>query len=89
MNKTLAETDFLDKIEADTVIVEVIDNTTGKIFRRTLPIKYLETDNGIQLFGETIEGTPSQIAFYSDTAMTKMSDLLGLGPDAPRCNHDE
>jgi len=89
MNKTLAETDFLDKIEADTVIVEVIDNTTGKIFRRTLPIKYLETDNGIQLFGETIEGTPSQIAFYSDTAMTKMSDLLGMGPDAPRCNHDE
>ncbi|MBP2628068.1 MAG: hypothetical protein H6Q68_2779 [Firmicutes bacterium] len=89
MNNNFEETDFLDKIEADTVIVEVIDNKTGKAFRRNLPIKYVETDNGIQLFGETIDGNPSQIAFYSDTAMTKISELLGNGPDAPRCNHKE
>lgn len=89
MNKNFEESDFLDKIEADTIIVEVIDNKTGKTFRRNLPIKYIETDNGIRLFGETIEGTPSQIVFYSDTALTKINDLLGMGPDTPRCDHKE
>lgn len=89
MNKNFEETDFLDKIEADTVVVEVIDNNTGKIFRRNLPIKYVETDNGIRLSGETIDGNPSQIAFYSDSAMTKINELLGNGPDAPRCNQGE
>jgi len=89
MNNTLEESAILDKIEADTVIVEVIDNHTGKIFRRKLPIQYIETDNGIRLFGETIDGTPSQIAFYSDTAITKITDLLGMGSNVPRCNHDD
>jgi len=89
MNNNIEEIDVFDKIEADTVIVEVIDNKTGKIFRRNLPIKYIETDNGIRLFGETIEGNPSQIAFYSETAMTKINELLGNGPNAPRCDHGE
>ncbi len=89
MNKNFEETDFLDKIEADTVIVEVIDNHTGKRFRRSLPIKYIETDNGIRLSGETIDGTLTQIVFYSETAMTKINELLGNGPDKPRCNHGE
>lgn len=88
MNKNFEETDVLDKIEADTVIVEVIDNNTGKIFRRNLPIKYVETDNGIRLSGETIDGNATQIVFFSDTAITKINDLMGMGPDAPRCNHE-
>jgi len=89
MNKNFEETDCLDKIEADTVIVEVIDNHTGKMFRRALPLKYVETDNGICLFGETLEGNPSQIAFYSETAMTKIGELFGNGPDVPRCHQDK
>lgn len=89
MNKNFVETDCLDKIEADRVIVEVIDNLTGRMFRRNLPLKYVETDNGIRLFGETLEGTPTQIAFYSETAMTKINDLLGNGPVVPRCHHKE
>ncbi|WP_378954059.1 hypothetical protein [Pelosinus sp. sgz500959] len=87
MSKKIEETNLLDKIESDTVVVEVIDKHTGKRFRRNLPIKYVETDNGIRLFGETLEGNPSQIAFYSDTAITKINNLLGHGPDAPLCNH--
>jgi DNA-binding transcriptional regulator YiaG len=79
------ESNLLDKIEADSVVVEIIDSSTGKVFRRSLPIKYLETANGLLLAGETMEGTPSQIAFLSETAITKINDLLGKGPDAPRC----
>ena len=82
---TPAESNLLDKIEADSVVVEIIDNNTGRVFRRSLPIKYLETDNGLLLTGETMEGNPSQIVFLSETAITKVNDLLGKGPDIPRC----
>jgi len=88
-SQSSGQTNFPDKIEADSVVVELIDNHTRKIFRRDLPIKYVETDNGVLLSGETIEGIPSQIAFFSETAITKISDLLGKGPDSPRCNHEE
>ncbi|HWR41712.1 hypothetical protein [Sporomusa sp.] len=80
------ETDFLDKIEADSIIVEVIDKNTGKMFRRNLPVNYLETDNGIVLSGETIDGSPSQINFLSEAALAKINELLGKGPDSPRCS---
>ncbi|EIW20258.1 hypothetical protein SAMN04515679_1283 [Pelosinus fermentans] len=79
------ESNLLDKIEADSVVVEIIDNNTGRVFRRSLPINYLETDNGLLLTGETMEGNPSQIVFLSETAITKVNDLLGKGPDIPRC----
>lgn len=75
----------LDKIEADWIIVEVIDKTTGKVFRRNLPVKYLETANGLVLSGETIDGKPAEIQFLSEAALAKVQDLVGKGPDAPRC----
>ncbi len=81
----MRESDFIDRIEADSVVVEVTDKNTGKIFRRSLPIKYLETDNGLVLYGETTEGRPTHIAFLSDAAVTRMNDILGKGPDAHRC----
>ncbi|WP_371368004.1 hypothetical protein SRRS_17330 [Sporomusa rhizae] len=79
------ETDFLDIIEADWVIVEVADKNTGKKFRRNLPVRYLETDNGVTLFGETLDGEPSEISFLSDAALAKINDLMGKGPDHSRC----
>lgn len=82
------QSDSIDKIEADSIIVEVIDKHTGEMFRRTLPVIYLETDNGIILSGETMDGSPSQISFLSEAALTKIHDLLGKGPDSPRCNHE-
>lgn len=75
----------IDKIEADWITIEVIDKTTGKKFRRDFPIRYLETDNGVVLFGETLEGKPSQINFLSASALARITELLGDGPDAPRC----
>lgn len=85
----LEELKFPDKIEAHSVVIEIMDHNTGKLFRRDLPLEYIETDNGIRLSGETIDGTATQIVFFSDTAMDKIRDLTGMGPDAPRCNHDD
>ncbi|MEN6567310.1 MAG: hypothetical protein ABFC57_13525 [Veillonellales bacterium] len=76
----------IDKIEADWIIVEVIDKNTGRMFRRNLPVKYLETDNGLVLSGETLDGSPSQINFFSEAALAKVQDLLGRGPDFPQCS---
>ncbi|MCM0758436.1 MULTISPECIES: hypothetical protein [Sporomusa] len=77
---------LLEKIEADWITIEVIDKTTGKTFRRNLPVRYLETDNGVALFGETLEGKPAQIHFLSEAALAKINDLTGKGPDCARCD---
>lgn len=79
------EDEILDNIQANTVIVEVKDRSTGLIFRRNLPIDYLETDNGVILRGETLSGSISEIAFLSDVAISRMNDLRGKGPDKSRC----
>ena len=75
----------LTKIEAESVVIEVIDQNTGKLFRRHLPINYRENSNGLILSGETLDGNPSQIAFLSETALNKITDLRGQGADSPRC----
>ena len=78
---------IVEKIEAQSVIVEVVDQETGILFRRSLPLKYYETDNGIILSGENSEGNQSDITFLSDTALVRINDLTGKGPDTPRCGH--
>lgn len=76
-----------EKIEAGCVTLEVIDQETGKTYRRLLPLYYLENTNGILLSGENASGVPVEIAFLSEAAIEKMKDLLGKGPDQPRCDH--
>lgn len=83
----VGKTGVMEKITACSVIVEVVDQVTGKLFRRNLPLSYLETDNGIILSGENSEGKPSDIAFLSDTAIERITELTGKGPDTPRCGH--
>ncbi len=83
------ENNFPDKIETNSVVVEIIDQNTGNFFRRTLPIEYMETANGIRLSGETSDGNPTQLVFYSETAMAKINEFFGNGPNTPRCNHEE
>ncbi|WP_371380644.1 hypothetical protein [Sporomusa aerivorans] len=80
---------LIDKIEADWVIVEVVDKNTGQMFRRNLPVGYLETDNGIVLTGEAMDGTTTHINFLSEAALAKINDLLGKGPDKARCDTKE
>lgn len=85
----LESVDSPDIIEADEIIVEIIDKHTGRKFRRTLPVRYYETANGVVLEGETPDGDPSRISFFSAAAMARLNDLFGKGPDAPRCDGHE
>jgi hypothetical protein len=73
------------KIEAESIVVEIIDNNSGKLHRRTLPVSYCETDNGAVLSGESLEGVPCSLAFLSDTALLRLKDVLGKGRDSHRC----
>ena len=73
------------QITASEVTVEVVDEATGKMYRRTLPIDYYETANGLVLRGENLDGSVSQLVFYSDRGMQRMQDLTGKGPDEDHC----
>ena len=73
------------KITAKEVTVEVVDEATGKLYRRTLPIDYHENANGLILRGENPDGSVSQIVFYSSRGMQRMQDLTGKGPDEDPC----
>ena len=53
------------EISAKEVTVEVVDEATGKVYRSTLPIDYYETANGLVLRGENLDGSISQLVFYS------------------------
>ena len=45
----------LFELRAETVIVEVTDPQTGKIYRRELPIEYYENANFLRLSGENLD----------------------------------
>ena len=45
----------LKEIHAKQVTVEVRDEATGEVFRRTLPMEYYETANFLRLSGEKTE----------------------------------
>lgn len=72
-------------ISAKEVTVEVVDEATGKLYRRTLPIDYYETANAMVLRGENLDGSISQLVFYSARGMQRMQDLTGKGPDEDPC----
>ena len=73
------------EITATTVTVEVKDAVTGEVFRRELPIDYYENANFLKLSGENLDGSVSQIVFYSSRGLERMKDLTGKGPDHDRC----
>ena len=72
-------------LSAQNLVVEAVDENTGRLYRRYLEAGFEETDNGIRILGENISGAPVQIVFLSGTALARMKDLQGAGPDAPRC----
>lgn len=75
----------LTEITAKTVTVEVTDETTGKVYRRTLPIDYYENANLLKLQGENLDGTISQLVFYSARGLERLRDLTGKGADEDDC----
>lgn len=72
-------------ISAKEVTVEVVDEATGKTYRRQLPIDYYETANSLLLRGENMDGSVSQLVFYTARGMQRMQDLMGQGPDEDSC----
>ena len=74
-------------ISASEIDVVITDSKSGRSFRRSLPLDYFETDNGITISGEDSSGQPANIVLLSGTAIDKIRDLSGLGLDKPRC-HD-
>ena len=73
------------QISAREVTLEVTDSVSGKTYRRTLPIDYLETANTLVLRGENLDGSLSQLVFYTARGMQRMQDLTGNGPDKDPC----
>ena len=73
------------EIRASEITVELTDQHSGKVYRRTLPMDYFENANGIILRGENLDGSTAQIVFYSARGMQRMKDLTGGGPDEDPC----
>ena len=77
--------DELFEIIAHEVTVEVRDENTGEVFRRELPIDYFENANFLRLSGENLDGSLSQMVFYTGRGIERIKDLTGKGPDHDRC----
>ena len=73
------------QISSREVTLEVTDSVSGKTYRRTLPIDYLETANTLVLRGENLDGSLSQLVFYTARGMQRLQDLTGNGPDKDPC----
>ena len=77
--------DELFEITAHEVTVEIKDEKTGEIYRRELPIDYYENANFLQLSGENMDGSVSQLVFLSARGIERVKDITGKGPDHDRC----
>ena len=75
----------LFEITARSVIVEVTDEKTGEVFRRELPIDFYENANLLRLSGENLDGSTSQLVFYSARGLERLRDLTGKGFDHDPC----
>ena len=75
----------LFEIVAHEVTVEVRDENTGEVFRRELPIDYFENANFLRLSGENLDGSLSQLVFYTPRGIERVKDITGKGPDHDRC----
>ena len=75
----------LFEIVAHTVTVEVRDEKTGEVYRRELPIDYYENANFLRLSGENLDGSLSQLVFYTPRGIERVKDITGKGPDHDRC----
>ena len=75
----------LFEIVAHEVTVEVRDEKTGEVFRRELPIDYFENANFLRLSGENLDGSLSQLVFYTSRGIERVKDITGKGPDHDRC----
>ncbi len=74
-----------DLIQAENAVIEVIDKSSNKLYRRYLELNYVENSNGLLLEGEDLTGKKSKIIFMSNSAIVKFNELRGKGIDKPKC----
>lgn len=74
------------EISSKKVTIEVTDEKTGKVFRRELPIDFYENANCLRLQGENLDGSLSQLVFYTARGMERLQDLTGHGADQDNCD---
>ena len=67
----------LFEIIAHEVTIEVRDENTGEVFRRDLPIDYFENANFLRLSGENLDGSLSQLVFYTPRGIERVKDVSG------------
>ena len=79
------EKDEVFELMADSVIVEITDRQSGEVYRRELPIDYYENANFLRLRGENMDGSLSQLVFYTPRGIERVKDITGKGPDHDRC----
>ncbi len=87
MEKT--DNNALFELIAHEVTIEIRDETSGKIYRRELPIDYYENANILKLSGENLDGSVSQLVFYSSRGLERLKDLTGKGADHDSCGDHE
>ena len=73
-------------LSAHEVTIEFIDEATGQLYRRQLPIDVEENGNGIRLTAEDMHGKPLEMVFYSAESIRRINDLMGHGPDEDQCH---
>lgn len=88
MNQLYKEFEAPDHIASGEVCLQVQDQESGRVYERTLPLDYHENNNGIKLSGEDFHGSTTEITFLSASAIQKLNDLLGHGPDQSPCDHN-
>ena len=72
-------------ITAQEVTIEVVDAASGETYRRTLPIEYYENANNLILRGENMDGSVSQLVFFTPRGLERWQGLAGKGPDEDPC----
>jgi hypothetical protein len=88
ISEKLLENTATDHIAAPNAVLEVVDASSLRLYRRYLELEYEENDNGIRIAGEDLAGKSVGIVFLSETALKKMQDLRGAGADSPRCKDE-
>lgn len=77
--------DELFELTADAIKVEITDKKTGKTFVRELPAEYYENANFLRLRGENLDGSLSELVFYTPRGIQRVKDLTGKGADHDNC----
>ena len=72
--------DEIFELTADEITVEITDKKTGQVFKRELPVEYY-----LRLRGENLDGSLSELIFYTPRGIQRVKDLTGKGADHDNC----